>query len=325
MWEIEKIIKFGKNGQYREGFARFGFHDKAGIQYVLSYDNNWVGCLSKNDRFSWTIGKKQNIESDMHLEIELENPKYLTKHSNGSFLIAEKTRVYKVLPELKKVETLINSEDYGIKDLGNCEIDNEGNIWINEITGCKVWKFSGEGYPLDTLGNGIPGFNSKDVPFEEVQFSWIYDLRKGNDGNIYILDSKNYSVRMIDTKNRRVNLLAGNGQSGYSGDNGDALHAALGGNVKTRFDGPWSLSLDEFDNIYIGDTQNHVIRMINRKTNIIQTIAGNPNIVTGKKNDIKEKNPFNLNLPLICGLDYCNGRLFIPEWDGDLIVLKKIK
>ena len=31
----------------------------------------------------------------------------------------------------------------------------------------------------------------------------------------------------------------------------------------------------------------------------------------------------NLNLPKICGLDYFNGRLFIPEWDGDLVVLKK--
>jgi hypothetical protein len=83
-------------------------------------------------------------------------------------------------------------------------------------------------------------------------------MRKGNDGNIYVLDSKNYSIRMMDLKNETVTLIAGNGEAGYSGDGGDVLNATFGSSSNTQFDGPWSLALDEFDNIYIGDTQNHV-------------------------------------------------------------------
>jgi hypothetical protein len=83
------------------------------------------------------------------------------------------------------------------------------------------------------------------------------------------------------------------------------------------------LSLDELNNIYIGDTQNHVVRMVDRETNIIRTIAGKPNIIPGKRNEPHEKDPFQLNLPLICSLDYYDGRLYIPEWNGELIVLKR--
>ena len=90
------------------------------------------------------------------------------------------------------------------------------------------------------------------------------------------------------------------------------------------FDGPLSLSLDEEGNIFIGDTQNHVMRMVERSTNIITTIAGKRDAQPRKRNDPHEKNPLQLNLPYICSLDYYNGCLFIPEWDGDLIVLEKV-
>jgi len=76
---------------------------------------------------------------------------------------------------------------------------------------------------------------------------------------------------MFDIRNRVVTLVAGTGEPGYSGDGGDPLRATFGGNDKEQFDGPWSLSIDRKNNIYIGDTQNHVVRMIERKKNIITT------------------------------------------------------
>lgn len=104
----------------------------------------------------------------------------------------------------------------------------------------------------------------------------------------------------------------------------DARKGTLGHNPKERYGGPWSLSLDEAGNIYIGDTQNHVVRMVERATNTIWTIAGKQNVTPGVRNSPAETDPLNLNLPKICSMDYWNGRLFIPEWDGDLVVLAKI-
>jgi hypothetical protein len=73
----------------------------------------------------------------------------------------------------------------------------------------------------------------------------------------------------------------------------------------------------------IGDTQNHVVRMVDRGTNIISTIAGKPDVVAGLRNSPAETNPLNLNFPRICSMDYWNGKLFIPEWEGDLVVLRR--
>ncbi|MFW9905475.1 MAG: hypothetical protein ACFFFH_14130, partial [Candidatus Thorarchaeota archaeon] len=120
-----------------------------------------------------------------------------------------------------------------------------------------------------------------------------------------------------------VTLLVGTGKSGYTGDGGDALNATLGSKPNVHFDGPYSLSLDEDGNIYIGDTQNHVLRMVEKQTNIISTIAGNHQVKPDIRNDPLEKDPLKLNFPLISSLDYYNKCLFIPDMNGDMIILEK--
>jgi len=64
--------------------------------------------------------------------------------------------------------------------------------------------------------------------------------------------------------------------------------------------------------------------MVKRATNVIRTIAGKPHVTPGLRNSPAETDPLNLNLPKICGMEYWNGRLFVPEWSGDLVVLAKI-
>ena len=130
-------------------------------------------------------------------------------------------------------------------------------------------------------------------------------------------------VRKFDLRQHVVSTLVGNGEGGYSRDGGDARQATLGYNPTERYGGPWSMSLDETGNIYIGDTQNHVVRMVEQSTNIISTIAGKLHAIPGLRNDPNETNPLNLNFPKICGMEYWNGRLFIPEWSGDLVILAK--
>jgi len=214
-----------------------------------------------------------------------------------------------------------------MKDAGNCVVDNEGLVWVNEVKGCKIWRFDSLGKPVLTLGDGSMGFQSRAADFGEARFSWIYDIRRGPDGNIYVLDSRNFAVRLIDLKRRVVNTIAGNRKAGYEGDGGDALNATFGGNPAARFDGPISLSLDEEGNILVGDRQNHVVRMIHKKSGTIGTIAGNYNSVKGISNDPEEKDPLKLNLPEISSMDYYNGQLFVPTdlspETGDLAVLRK--
>lgn len=175
-------------------------------------------------------------------------------------------------------------------------------------------------------GRRDPGFQPDTASFENVRFNWVYDLRRGADGNVYVLDSRNFALRVIDIAARNVSTLAGNGSPGYAGDGGDARAATFGSDPSAKFDGPISLSLDEAGNAYVGDRLNHDVRMIDRGSGIITTIAGHPDADPDRANDPGERDPLRANLPQISSMDYDRGRLFVPtdlaHEAGDLVVLR---
>ena len=84
--------------------------------------------------------------------------------------------------------------------------------------------------------------------------------------NLIIAD---YTFNLIweINKSGKLNVIAGTGMQGYSGDNELAINAEL--------NGPHDLVVDNNDNIYFSDLGNQVYRMIDYKTKIITTIAGN--------------------------------------------------
>ena len=49
----------------------------------------------------------------------------------------------------------------------------------------------------------------------------------GSSGNVYIADSSNHRIRMIDVSTGDISTIAGTGSSGYSGDGGAATSAQL--------------------------------------------------------------------------------------------------
>lgn len=325
-WRIQRIINFSDEKRWEGGYCQFGFHDDQGNQYQLHNENDWIGLLEKNDEFRWTAGFYNPGLTHNHISCDIKGPTYLSRYRNENSLIVASNganKVIKLYPNEIRAETLIDGNIEGINNIGNCEFDIDHNIWINEITGCRIWMFNSEGEKILVIGDGTTGFQKDRTAFDNARFNWIYDLRKGLDGKIYVLDSKNYSVRRINLKTETVDTIVGLGIPGYTGDGGKAKKATLGGDTSQQFDGPWALSLDEIGNMYIGDTQNHVVRMVERRTGSISTIAGNPDIKSSSRNSISETNTFRLNLPRICSMEYHQGQLFIPEWDGDLIILSK--
>jgi len=326
-WRIKHIFNFTDEKTWKNGYGQFGFHDYEGKFYLIRNEASWFGCLTEKDEFLWTAGSTDPNLSSTHIYFDLKNPMYVSRHPKEKSIIISSggnKKIFKFFPEDKKAEVLIDAQKHGLKDIGNCVFDKEGNIWINEITGYRIWQFDLEGKKMCVVGDGKPGFQEGTVNCENAQFNWIYDIRIGPDNNLYILDSRNYTLRMIDFDLGKVIVIAGTGKPGYSGDGGLATEATFGSDKSEKFDGPWAISLDEEGNIFIGDTHNHVVRMVEKKSEMISTIAGNSSYIPSKKNLINETNLFKINLPKICSMDYYNKELFIPEWDGDLIVLEKI-
>jgi sugar lactone lactonase YvrE len=87
----------------------------------------------------------------------------------------------------------------------------------------------------------------------------------GADGRIYVADSEDDRVLVVD-RSGKIKTVAGGLGSGYSGDGGPALKAALYG--------PVGLTLGPDGSLYIADSWNQRVRRVDGR-GIITTVAGN--------------------------------------------------
>src|SRR5208283_2630285 len=90
-------------------------------------------------------------------------------------------------------------------------------------------------------------------------------LSVDSQGNVYFSDVVNNRIRGISTAGI-INTVAGNGIQRFSGDGGLAVAASL--------DTPFDVAVDTAGNVWIADTNNRRIRLVNLGGKIT-TAAGN--------------------------------------------------
>src|SRR6202041_3062515 len=86
-------------------------------------------------------------------------------------------------------------------------------------------------------------------------------------GNLYIADTSNNRIRMINASTGIISTVAGGGTGAQLGDGGLATAAYLAY--------PQDVTLDHAGNLYISDRGNSRIREVVVSTGVINTIAGN--------------------------------------------------
>jgi uncharacterized protein (TIGR03437 family) len=103
-----------------------------------------------------------------------------------------------------------------------------------------------------------------------------------------------------------ISTVAGNGSKGYSGDSGAATAAQL--------NGPEAVAVDSKGTLYIADSANHCIRMVQNGT--ITTIAGNN--TSGYTGDGASATKAQLNNPADVAVD-SSGNLYIADAGNNVI------
>lgn len=137
-------------------------------------------------------------------------------------------------------------------------VDPAGNLYISESRLRKV----------DTNGT-IHTFAGCDCGGDGVSATWAkvggpLGMTSDLAGNVYFSDQGTHMVRRIATDGT-ITTVAGNGESGFSGDGGPGKQARLAS--------PAGLAFDASGNLYIADEQNNRIRRVT-PGGIIQTVAG---------------------------------------------------
>ena len=156
-----------------------------------------------------------------------------------------------------------------------------------------------------------PGFTGDEGPATSAKLSFHVPSTCGKlaidaGGNIYIADSQNHAIRMVDTAGM-IHRFAGvhPASAGFSGDGGPATSA--------RLNMPRDVTCDAVGNVFIADTENHVIRMVD-PSGVISTVAGKPGVTgDGSENgNVATQTP--LSRPFGIAIDP-RGNLWIADTD----------
>lgn len=161
------------------------------------------------------------------------------------------------------------AEKAGLVEPNGVALTRDGKILlIADVAGHRIRRVDLATGLIDTFaGTGRPRHEGDGGPASQASVWGARAVDVGPDGSIYILEREGNRLRVVDPKTGVIRTLAGTGAKGDTGDGGPARTAT--------FNGPKELAVDTKGNIWIVDTENHVIRKIDAATGQIQTVAGN--------------------------------------------------
>ena len=149
------------------------------------------------------------------------------------------------------------------------DFDRQGNLWLATREGNQVFKMDLKvGRIYHMAGTGKSGFQGNGGPAKEALLKGPKGIAIDSDDNVWLADTESHTVRMIDAKTGKLELVAGTGSLG-DGPDGDPLKCDL-----ARLHG---IFVDGDGSILIGDSEAHKVRVLRKPslgTELIHLIAG---------------------------------------------------
>jgi DNA-binding beta-propeller fold protein YncE len=181
--------------------------------------------------------------------------------------------------------------DIAIYGMSGVAVDRrDGTIFVSDSGRHMIFKIDAQGTRIEPFaGMLVAGYNGDGRRALDTKFHVPGDLAVHPvTGDVYVADTHNYRIRRIARDGSKVSTVAGMGIRGvvpqktpiewpligpkgrrdtvvYSGDGGPANQAEL--------NQPSGVGLDAQGNVYIADTSNHRIRVVNSQKEPI-TVAG---------------------------------------------------
>jgi RHS repeat-associated protein len=145
---------------------------------------------------------------------------------------------------------------------GSLYVADTGNHVVRRISP-GTGDFLGNGTVTTVAGTGVAGFSGDGAHGTLAQLNGPYGVFVTSDGSVYIADTDNHRIRRVGPDGI-ITTVAGNGLSGFSGDDGPATEA--------RLNGPRGVARTRDGVLFISDTGNNRVRQVAH--GLISTIAG---------------------------------------------------
>jgi GT2 family glycosyltransferase/sugar lactone lactonase YvrE len=146
---------------------------------------------------------------------------------------------------------------------GGITIDSSGDVLVADAQTGLIRRFRSQS-ALDALR--ASDRSSRRIVGAPVPFDGAADIVLAVDGDYLVADSRNNRICRIDRPTGRTITIAGSGAGGFDGDRKQAAQASL--------NGPSGLAVARNGDLYIADTLNHRVRVVEQATGMIRTVAG---------------------------------------------------
>jgi GT2 family glycosyltransferase/DNA-binding beta-propeller fold protein YncE len=191
---------------------------------------------------------------------------------------------------------------------GGVVVGPNGDVYIADSNNDVIRRVNRNGDIEPVAGNHDlgTGFSGDNGPAIVAQLDTPDGVAIAPDGDLIVADSHNDRIRRVDRPTRVITTIAGSGENGYDGDAKPAIEAAL--------NTPSAVAAAANGDIYIADTLNYRVRVIEAKTGLIHTVAGDGS--PGEGQNVGDGGPAtaaHLNMPSDVAIDPRNGDLYIAD------------
>jgi len=209
---------------------------------------------------------------------------------------------------------------------GEMFVDGAGNIYIADTDSSVIRKVVASTGDIQTVaGNGVSGYSGDGGLATRAELNFPSGVFVDGSGNIFVADTENSVIREVVAATGDIQTIAGDGTPGYAGDGGAPTSAEL--------NSPAGVVLDGSGDIFIADTGNSVIRVVNTgsqattiagvviQAGTIQTVAGNGTACSDPSSGCGDGGPAlsaELNFPSGLSVD-ANDDVFVADTFDDAV------
>lgn len=229
--------------------------------YVADSGNNAIRKIDPTGNVTTIAGGNKGFDDGVGRSATFNMPVGITVDGFGNVIVADAANnAIRSIDIVGMVTTIAGDGNAGFSDgIGRgaefhsptgVAVDSNRNIFVTDTGNQKVRQIDGKSQVTTIAGDGEFGFN--DAVQTEARFADPMGITIDRRGRPIIVDNFNSLIRLIDGK--QVKTLAGTGRRGKVDGTGDTV----------TFNQPMGTAIDQRGIIYIADSQNNVIRRLQR-------------------------------------------------------------
>jgi trimeric autotransporter adhesin len=258
--------------------------DFAGNLYLADSDNNRIRKVDATTEIITTVAgtgtTTDSGDGGLGTQAGVSRPSGITVDRAGNLYFSSSwSRVRKLNADTGIIETIAGQSITSFSGDGGSAlnalfwdpvpsaVDGSGNIYIADYENSRVRFVNGTTGIVTTLAGSSPcapsplgtqvcpgGFAGDGGPATKSLLNYPQAVTLDAAGNIYIADTINHRIRLVQASSHFIFTIGGNGTAGFSGDGGSASLAEIGT--------PVGIAVDGAGQVYFADEANNRIRVL---------------------------------------------------------------